>query len=1100
MLHRSSSAALLTALSLSLLLVACDDGPAPVDGMVPTDGGVTDGEVPPPDGGEDGGMPPSDLFTPPVITTCPGDSLPPPSSGRCEVTAGDENILLTGDVLTPGEVFRGGQVLVGTDGNIACVGCDCSGEAGASGATQVVCPDSVISPGLINGHEHITFNNTVPYPAEGLLTDERYEHRHDWRRAPSPPHTSVSAGGGAATTEEMLWNELRQLMSGTTSVFGSGGPDGLLRNLDNDGRNGLGVEADYETFPLGDADETQFTDSCGYSYCRSCTTSGVTSQHAFVPHVAEGINEEARNEFRCMREGDRDFVMPVSAFIHGVGLLASDIAEMALEEVELVWSPRTNITLYGDTARVTEYAYAGVPIGLGTDWVRSGSMNMLRELVCVDEFNANHLAGFFPDEQMWLMATQNTATAFRMDSLIGVLAVGARADIAIYDASSARDHRAVLGADPDDVVLVMRGGDVLFGDSDVVDAVRTGCDSVGDVCGSAKSVCLQELSTSFGDLMSEANRREMQYPLFFCGEPEGEPSCMPARTSMGGSLPDAMVNGSNYYTGMSSADDMDGDGIDNASDNCPRVFNPIRPLDNGAQADADGDGLGDACDDDPVDASDIDGDGIDNDADNCPTAPNADQADRDMDGIGDVCDGCPDIAITAGDETVYALRCGATEGSVTLSDLVVTALVPGGMNPGFFAQQLEGSTDYAGIDRSGIFVSTGAAPTVSRGDVVEVAGALGDYFGLAQIVSTSVTVTASDMEPAPLVVGAAEIATDGPRSELLEAVLVRVESVTVTNPDLGFDQFEVNGTLRVDQDLFLIDPPPAAGEMFGFVQGPLTYSFLDNRVLLRDALDVGFDALRLSPATVVTPPGSTVTLTVVLPMDAPVGGAAVTITPAPVTILTGPPTIVVPAGMRSASATYTASALEDTGTVTASYMGDMVVASVTIATPPALFFSEYVEGNSNNKALEIANLGGSPADLSVCEIRRYTNGSTSPSSVTLMGTVAAGDVFVICNGSIAMPGACDMTSGTINHNGNDAYELACAGMVVDSIGRVGEDPGVAWMGGGITTMDHRLTRDCSITTGDPNSMDAWDPSTEWNGTAWDVTTGFDGLGNRDECP
>ena len=105
-----------------------------------------------------------------------------------------------------------------------------------------------------------------------------------------------------------------------------------------------------------------------------------------------------------------------------------------------------------------------------------------------------------------------------------------------------------------------------------------------------------------------------------------------------------------------------------------------------------------------------------------------------------------------------------------------------------------------------------ATADAGAADVVEVAGALGDYFGLAQIVSTSVTVTASDMEPAPLVVGAAEIATDGPRSELLEAVLVRVESVTVTNPDLGFDQFEVNGTLRVDQDLFLIDPPPAAGE------------------------------------------------------------------------------------------------------------------------------------------------------------------------------------------------------------------------------------------------------------------------------------------------
>ena len=50
-----------------------------------------------------------------------------------------------------------------------------------------------------------------------------------------------------------------------------------------------------------------------------------------VAAVAEGINEEARNEFRCMREGMRDFVAPNAAFIHGVGLLPVDIAEMALE-------------------------------------------------------------------------------------------------------------------------------------------------------------------------------------------------------------------------------------------------------------------------------------------------------------------------------------------------------------------------------------------------------------------------------------------------------------------------------------------------------------------------------------------------------------------------------------------------------------------------------------------------------------------------------------------------------------------------------------------------------------------------------------------------
>jgi hypothetical protein len=75
--------------------------------------------------------------------------------------------------------------------------------------------------------------------------------------------------------------------------------------------------------------------------------------------------------------------------------------------------------------------------------------------------------------------------------------------------------------------------------------------------------------------------------------------------------------------------DLDGDGIPNANDNCPFAANP-------SQGDADGDGIGDACD--ARHDLDLDGDGIFNDADNCPFSANPAQEDADGDGIGDACD------------------------------------------------------------------------------------------------------------------------------------------------------------------------------------------------------------------------------------------------------------------------------------------------------------------------------------------------------------------------------------------------------------------------------------------------------------------------------
>jgi len=85
--------------------------------------------------------------------------------------------------------------------------------------------------------------------------------------------------------------------------------------------------------------------------------------------------------------------------------------------------------------------------------------------------------------------------------------------------------------------------------------------------------------------------------------------------------------------------DSDGDGVEDAVDNCPTVAN----LD---QLDSDGEKIGDACDNCPgfgnVNQFDNDGDGRGNGCDNCHFVPNPDQSDVDLDGAGDVCDDCSD--------------------------------------------------------------------------------------------------------------------------------------------------------------------------------------------------------------------------------------------------------------------------------------------------------------------------------------------------------------------------------------------------------------------------------------------------------------------------
>ena len=161
-----------------------------------------------------------------------------------------------------------------------------------------------------------------------------------------------------------------------------------------------------------------------------------------------------------------------------------------------------------------------------------------------------------------------------------------------------------------------------------------------------------------------------------------------------------------------------------------------------------------------------------------------------------------------------------------------------------------------------------------------------------------------------------------------------------------------------------------------------------------------------------------------------------------------------------------------------------------------LFISEYVEGTSNNKAIEIFNGTSSDIDLAanVYKLEFYFNGAnTASTTINLIGTVGAGNVFVIASSSAnsTILNLANQTSSAAFYNGNDAVILKKGSDIIDVIGQVGFNPGTEWGSGLISTADNTIRRIESTNHGDTNPNDVFDPSIEWIGYPTDT---FDGLG------
>lgn len=679
-----------------------------------------------------------------------------------------QGVRLIGTLLEPLVTRERGVLDIDPKGVIRCVGCDCGD---AAGALVIDCPDLIVSPGFINLHDHLSYAGTPPLPHP----NELYQHRNDWRLGDNGHEPLPFAGN--ASTAQVLAQELRMLMGGATSIVGAGGRRGLLRNLDMPGLTEQLLPGRILTaaFPLDDARGAVDSAACSFGE-RPDTAASAASARAYVPHVGEGTNERAEDELRCAL-GSLDLLGSNSAVIHAMALSRADAHALAERGASVVWSPRSNLDLYGATAPVALLSGLGVNVALGTDWLASGSMNLLRELACAREYDLSVLGGYFAAADLWRMVTANAAGALRLENRLGVLQPGVVGDIAVFTGQGADPHAEVLEAGPQDVRLMLRQGQALYGDEQLVTAFSGSqtCEPL-EVCQTAKLACVAETGLELAEIRDAG---EAVYPLFSCeAPPPDEPSCQGERER-------------ECAAGETECE-------------------PPSPIAAPSERDTDADGFIDALD-------------------RCPRVADPDQADADRDGHGDACDPCPleNPGLAACPLSIAALRAPSSrlplQSAVELRGARVSALRLTGAK-GFYLE------DGNHGPFSGIFVYTDVTPGVSAGELVDVQGYFEHYRGTDELVDAEVLASTPGGAYDPLEVTLQQLADGAPDASAFDSLWVRVESVEVEleNPDApsDYDETLLLGGLRIDDSICPeLDNTYPSGTRFRSLRGIAGFSF-----------------------------------------------------------------------------------------------------------------------------------------------------------------------------------------------------------------------------------------------------------------------------------
>ncbi len=179
--------------------------------------------------------------------------------------------------------------------------------------------------------------------------------------------------------------------------------------------------------------------------------------------------------------------------------------------------------------------------------------------------------------------------------------------------------------------------------------------------------------------------------------------------------------------------------------------------------------------------------------------------------------------------TIYAIQGQTTSSPYEGGKVCTYGIVTGVYNRGFFMEERPGGAWH------GIYVYLGSTPSVNVGDSLEVVADVQEYNGLTELTNPNITTLATGLPlPGPTVI------TPGDFTEDYEGVFVKVENVVVSDPDLGYGEWEITdhtNSGRVD-DMGSYTYAPSLGDSLAFVQGPLTYTYGNYKLEPRDDGDI----------------------------------------------------------------------------------------------------------------------------------------------------------------------------------------------------------------------------------------------------------------------